>query len=152
MEGESLAAEWTSGWEWTAPGPEPAGRERDRGRGGRDSWKSQPGAQATAAVADGAQTCTYITLQLLLRGGLAEPSRANHFAAAHGARREGSRTRHRRGRWTPWTRSRHDGHTQPRGRLRFPRRGGPAPRALCRRSNLSPTDPRTKEELDREPR
>lgn len=39
--------------------------------------------------ADGALTGTYITLQLLLRGGLAEPSRANHFAAAHGARREG---------------------------------------------------------------
>lgn len=49
MEGESLAAEWTSGWEWTAPGPEPAGRETDRGKGGRDSWKSQPGAQAAAA-------------------------------------------------------------------------------------------------------
>lgn len=34
---------------------------------------------------------TYITLQLLLRRGLAEPSRADHFAAAHGARLSGSR-------------------------------------------------------------
>ncbi|XP_073898911.1 uncharacterized protein [Castor canadensis] len=33
---------------------------------------------------------TYITLQLLLRRGLAEPSRADHFAAAHGARLSGS--------------------------------------------------------------
>lgn len=33
---------------------------------------------------------TYITLQLFLRGGLAEPSRADHFAAAHGARFSGS--------------------------------------------------------------
>lgn len=33
---------------------------------------------------------TYITLQLFLRGGLSEPSRADHFAAAHGARLSGS--------------------------------------------------------------
>lgn len=91
------------------------------------------GEQAAAAVAGGALTCTYITLQLLLRGGLAEPSRADHFAAAHGARREGSRARHRRGRWRQWARSR---HTRTRGIRRFPRRGGRAPRALCWRSSL----------------
>lgn len=34
MEGESLAAKWTSGCEWTAPGPEPAGREGGRGEEG----------------------------------------------------------------------------------------------------------------------
>lgn len=38
----------------------------------------------------GGRSSTYITLQLLLRGGLAEPSRADHFAAAHRARLSGS--------------------------------------------------------------
>lgn len=36
------------------------------------------------------RSSTYITLQLFLRGGLAKPSRADHFAAAHGARLSGS--------------------------------------------------------------
>lgn len=95
------------------------------------------GQQAATAAAGGALTCTYITLQLLLRRGLAEPSRADHFAAAHGARSEGSRARHRRGRWRQWTRSGHGRHTQPRGPRSFPRRGGQVLRALGRLSSLS---------------
>lgn len=61
MEEESLAAKWTSGYEWTAPGPKPAGPERDRGRGGRDSWQSLAGRVlqlVAAAAAGGALTCT----------------------------------------------------------------------------------------------
>lgn len=129
-----------------------ASRPREGSRKGRAGSLEKLGEQAAAAAAGGALTGTYITLQLLLRGGLAEPSRADHFAAAHGARREGSRAGHRRGRWRRWTRSGHGRHTQPTGTRRFPRRGGRAPRALGRRSSLSSADPRTEAEPEREPR
>lgn len=77
-----------------------------RGRGERDGGARQPRARPAAASGEPAgergrrrgprspwsrgRSSTYITLQLFLRGGLAKPSRADHFAAAHGACLSGS--------------------------------------------------------------